>query len=153
MTGRTLRSCLVLGIFLLQACAAHAVLSINEPWVRADRDGRSAAFFVRLTSSDEATIVEVDSFAARRTSMRDATHAVKAIALPANVPVELKPGSFHVKLDGLVRRLKPGEHVPVTLVITSAGGLKQSIYVNAEVRHRSPSEDELDPQHSRTHRH
>ena len=137
---------------LLHACAAHAVLSINEPWLRAERDGRSAALFVRLTSSDEAAVVAVDSFAARRTSMRDAARAVNAIALPAGTLVELRPGGFHVRLDGLVRRLKLGEHVPVTLVITTAGGLKQTIYVNAEVRHHSPSEDEISPHQSHTHR-
>jgi copper(I)-binding protein len=131
---------------LITTSAAHAVLSINEPWVRPAADGRTAEVFVKLRSSEDAVLASVDSFAARRIEMRgnDGRIAVKSIALPANAIVELKPGQAHLKLVGLHRRLKLGEHVPVTFIITSAGDLKQTVHIDAEVRKRSPSEDEMD---------
>lgn len=140
--------------------AGHAILSINEPWVRASPDGRTADVFVKLKSSDGAMVAEVDTFAARRIEIRDDAipRPLKSIALPANSLVEMKPGGTHLRMTGLVRRLKQGEHVPITLIIRSADGTLQKLYINAEVRHRSPSEDELDPRghpggHPRGHPH
>ena len=126
---------------------AHAVLSINEPWVRAAPDGRTAEVFVKLRSSEGATLSAIDSFAARRVEMRNpgARRPLQAIELPANTVVELKPEGSHLLMTGLVRRLRQGEHVPVTLVVRSADGLEQKLYINAEVRQHSPSEDEMNP--------
>ena len=132
---------------VLLSTAAHAILSINEPWVRAAAHGRSAEFFVKLRSSEGASLSRVDSFAARRVEMRDgdSPNRLARIELPPDTLVELKAGSFHLRMSGLVRRLKLGEHVPVTLVVRTTDGLQQNVYVNAEVRHRSPSEDEMNP--------
>ena len=130
------------------ACTcAHAILSINEPWVRAAADGRSAEVFMKLKSSDAATLIGVDSFAARTIAIRapDAKRALAGLPLPANVLVEMKPDDVRIGLSGLVRRLKPGEHVPVTLIVRSADGTQQKLYINAEVRRHSPTEDELNP--------
>ena len=151
LAARTLVAILMTWITLTGV--AHAVLSINEPWVRAAPDGRTAELFVNLRSSDAATVTAVDSFAARRIEMRDGKHAARSITLAANTLVALRPDGLHLKLTGLVRRLKPGEHVPVTLVITSADGMRQTIYINAEVRRRSPSEDEMNPRGPHVHRH
>lgn len=134
---------------------AQAVLSINEPWVRVAPDGRSAEVFAKLRSSDAATLASVDSFASRRIEMRgaDGRRKVASIALPANELVELKPGSLHLKMSGLHRRISLGEHVPVTLVVASADGRKQTIHINAEVRRRSATEDEGDPHGGHSHSH
>jgi copper(I)-binding protein len=134
----------------LAAGGARAVLSINEPWVRAAADGRSAEVFMKLKSSEAATLIGVDSFAARTIAIRapDAKRALPEVALPADVLVELKPDGAHLELGGLVRRLKSGEHVPVTLIIRSADGTQQKLYINAEVRRRSPTEDESHPHHA-----
>lgn len=139
--------------WILLTGIAHAVLSVNEPWVRVAPDGRSAEVFVRLKSSDAARLVAVDSFAARRIEMRDGRRLARTIALPADVLVELRPGGLRLQMTGLTRHLKLGEHVPLTLIVTSADGLRQTIYVNAEVRHRSPSEDEMNPRGPNVHRH
>ena len=127
--------------------AGHAILSINEPWVRASPDGRTADVFVKLKSSDGAMVADADTFAAKRIEIRDdaTRRPLKSIELPANSLVEMKPGGTHLRMTGLVRRLKHGEHVPITLIVRSADGTSQKLYMNAEVRHRSPSEDELDP--------
>jgi len=144
-----------LGLLLaLTAGAAHAlVFSVTEPWVRAAPDGNNAEVFMKLRSSDPATLVAVDSFAARSATILPAQnrHGTRQVELPANVLVELKPGDARIRLAGLVRRLKQGEHVPLTLIVRGADGKEQKTFVNAEVRHRSPTEDELDPK-GHTHR-
>ena len=148
MNMRTIAANAVAGCALsMAAFASHAILSINEPWVRAGPDGRTAEVFVKLKSSEPAMLAGVDTFAARRIEIRDdATRRVlKSVELRANVLFEMKPGDVHLRMTGLVRRLKHGEHVPITLVVKSADGTSQKLYINAEVRHRSPSEDELDP--------
>jgi periplasmic copper chaperone A len=136
----------------LTSTVAHAILSINEPWVRAAVDGRSAEVFMKLKSSDSATLIGVDSFAAKTVAIRapGGRRALTELALPANVLVEMKPDDVRVGLNGLVRGLKQGEHVPVTLIIRSANGTQQKLYINAEVRRRSPTEDEMNP-HAHQH--
>lgn len=134
------------------SAGAHAILSINEPWVRAAADGRSAEVFMKLKSSDNATLIGVDSFAARTVAIRapGGRRALAELALPANVLVEIKPDDVRVAMSGLVRRLKPGEHVPVTLIVRSTDGTQQKLYINAEVRRHSPTDDELNP-HAHQH--
>ena len=128
---------------VLAALDARAVLSINEPWVRVTPDGRSADVFVNVRSSDPLTLVAVDSFAARAVTIRTGDNVVaKSLALPANTPVELKPDGSRIRLTGLVRRIKLGEFVPLTLFLRDGQGGEQKLFVNAEVRLRSPTEDE-----------
>jgi copper(I)-binding protein len=136
----------------LASAVAHAILSINEPWVRAAADGRSAEVFMKLKSSDAATLIGVDSFAARTVAIRapGSRRPLPELALPANVVVNMKPDDVRLGLNGLVRRLKLGEHVPVTLIVRSTDGTQQKLYINAEVRRHSPTDDELNP-HAHQH--
>ncbi|MEO6747218.1 MAG: copper chaperone PCu(A)C [Caldimonas sp.] len=127
---------------------AHALMfSVTEPWVRATPDGRNAEMFMKLRSSDPATLVAIDSFAARVTTILQGQERQprQQVPLPANAEVEFKPGSLRIQLSGLVRPLKRGEHVPLTLFVRGADGTVQKTFVQAEVRKRSPTEDELDP--------
>jgi copper(I)-binding protein len=137
----------------LASTVAQALLSINEPWVRAGADGRSADVFMNLKSSEGATLVGVDSFAARTATIRapGQRRTLRELVLPPNVLVALKPDDVRIGLVGLVRRLRLGEHVPVTLIVRSADGTQQNLYVNAEVRRHSPSEDELNPHGDHRH--
>lgn len=140
----------------LASGASRAVLSISEPWIRASADGRTADLFMKVTSSEPATMAAVDSFAARRSIIRPAiapAGAAPELPLPAGTLVELAPGKSKVALTGLTRGLKQGEYVPVTLIVRAADGKTQKIYINAEVRRRSPTEDELDPHGHEGHKH
>ena len=142
-TSKTLLILMSAIIALLNAFAAQAVMSINEPWVRVAPDGRNAEVFMNLRSSEPLTLVGVDSFAARSTTIRTGDDRVaKSLPLPANTPVELKSGQSRIRLAGLVRRIRMGEFVPLTLSLRDAQGKAQTLFVNAEVRRRSPTEDE-----------
>jgi len=48
--------------------------------------------------------------------------------------VELKPGGYHVMLEGLVRPLVPGDKVPLTFTIEDSRGKRSQVEVRAEVR-------------------
>ena len=145
MIPRLATSLLLLFATLLQAEAA-AVLTINLAWVRMAPGGKSAEAFMQVTSSEDAKLVEVRSFAAKSVSMRDSRKAaLAAIPLPAKVDVDLKPGAYFIALDGLTRPLKLGEHVPLTLIFEGPGKARQEILVGAEVRLRSAIEDEGHP--------
>jgi copper(I)-binding protein len=58
---------------------------------------------------------------------------LNALALPAGEPVELKSGGTHIMLLEIKRQLKPGEKVPITLLVEQ-GGKKAAVAVEAEVR-------------------
>ncbi len=54
--------------------------------------------------------------------------------MPAHGSVDLKPGSYHVMLNGLTKLLVKGEKVLVTLTFESKDGEKTSTEVQADVR-------------------
>ena len=60
--------------------------------------------------------------------------AVAGLDLPAGKAVDLKPGGYHVMLMDLKQELKPGELVPVTLVIEGKDGKRETVEVAAAVR-------------------
>ena len=62
--------------------------------------------------------------------------------LPAGTLVALEPGHYRVVLQQLVKTLQPGDRVPMTLRIDLDDGSRQEIAVDAEVRLRSPIDDE-----------
>jgi periplasmic copper chaperone A len=67
--------------------------------------------------------------------------------LPAQAIVPLAPGKAHVALVRLKRTVKLGERVALTLTIEGADGVRQDIPVLAEVRMRSPIDDEMRAHH------
>jgi copper(I)-binding protein len=58
------------------------------------------------------------------------------------VLVELAPGQYRIALNQVLRTLKPGDRLNLTLTLELDDGSRQDIDVNAEVRLRSPIDDE-----------
>ena len=128
---------------LLAALAAQAQTSIKDAWVRGTVAGQKATgLFGQITSasggklvaasSPVAGVVEVHEMAMDGNVMK--MRAVPALDLPAGKTVELKPGGYHVMLLDLKQELKPGETVPVTLVIEGAGGKRENVEIKAPVK-------------------
>ena len=67
--------------------------------------------------------------------------AVSGLELPAGKAVDLKPGGYHVMLMDLKQELKPGDAVPVTLVIEGPGGKRESVEIKAPVKALAASSD------------
>ena len=125
------------------AGAATAQIAVSDAWVRGTVAGQmSTGAFMRLSSPADMTLVGVASPAAKVVEIHEMKmdggmmkmSAVGRLPLPAGKSVELKPGGYHVMLMDLVRPLKEGDLVPVTLTFEDKAGAKQTIEVKAPVR-------------------
>jgi len=109
---------------------------------------------MNLTSTDGATLVAVRTDEAAGVALRGpgkGARTLDLIPLPAKTLVALAPGKDRIVLIRLARTVKLGEHVALTLTIQGNDGVRQDIPVAAEVRTRSPLDDELRAHHSHPH--
>ncbi|KAF0813760.1 hypothetical protein IGB42_01439 [Andreprevotia sp. IGB-42] len=142
-----IRSCLAAGALLLASLPvlAHEYeagnLLITHPWTRATPPGGQAGgVFLTIKNSGEA-----DQLIAARAdvSAEAGLHQMKLdngvmkmtalpqIDIPAKGELQLKPGSYHIMLDGLKAPLKEGGKFPLTLVFKRAGEVKVSVKVES----------------------
>lgn len=133
----------LLTLALVTASAAHGAVSVEEPWVRATAPGQAVAgAYLRLRSDTPVALVAVETSASKKAEIHEMRmegqvmrmRPVEKIALPAGQSVELRPGGYHLMLIDVIHPLKPGDKVPLTLVIESASGARQRIAVEAQVR-------------------
>ena len=133
---------LIAGTFLVTG-VAQAQVSIDDAWVRATVPQQKATgAFMRLTanrdtrlvsaSSPTSPVVEVHEMALQDNVMR--MRQVPGVDLPAGKTVELKPGGYHVMLMDLKQQLKPGDTVPLTLVVEGKDGKKDTLEIKAPVK-------------------
>lgn len=124
--------------------AAHAQVSVGEPWVRATVPAQQATgAFMRLQSAQDTRLVAAQSPVAgvveiHEMHMDGSVMKMRpvqgGIALPAGQAVELKPGGYHIMFMALKEQIKPDDTVPMTLVFESQDGQRQSVEVQAPVR-------------------
>jgi periplasmic copper chaperone A len=130
--------------------AAGAVFVVNQPWVKPASRAQSSEAYMELISSGGATLVGARSDAARTVvilSPTGSSRQIDQLPLAAGKAVLLAPNGYRLRLSGLDHELKLADHVPLTLTIENADGSKQDIPVNAEVRRRSPIDDERREHH------
>jgi len=130
--------------------AAAALFVVNEPWVRPAAARGSTDAYMVLRSSEATTLVGIRCELASGVTLEepDSVHrgkfrAVARVPLPAGETVRLAPGRVHGHLASIKRALKPGERVAFVLTLEAADGTRQEIPVDAEVRYRSPTDDEM----------
>lgn len=122
---------------------AKADISVDNAWVRATVPGKTATGAFMTLKSDKATqlvggtspvagLVEVHEMLMEGDIMK--MRAIPALKLPANTPVELKPGSYHVMLMKLKTALREGETVPIKLEFVDASKNKETIEIKAAVK-------------------
>lgn len=78
-----------------------------------------------ITSTQEARIIAIQSPVADRAEIHEMTmdkdimsmRAVPNLRLGAGKSLRLAPGGFHIMLFGLHQQVKPGDSVPLTLMI------------------------------------
>ena len=147
--SRRYASLALLAIAALLACGSVAagVFTVNAPWVRPASRGQATEAFMELTSSDASTLVGARATVAGRTTLRGAKGPVGTIALPAGRALLLAPAGPRIALAGLDRPLQLGDRVSITLVVRRADGTQDEIPVDAEVRRRSPIDDERRAHH------
>lgn len=132
----------ILSLSLL-ASLAHAQVTVKDAWVRATVvQQKATGAFMQIESKQDAKLVAAQSPVAGVVEVHEMTmggdvmkmRAVPFLALPSGKAVELKPGGYHVMLMDLKGQVKDGDMVPMTLVIESKDGKRQSIEVKAYAR-------------------
>jgi copper(I)-binding protein len=131
---------------LASLCAAPLALaqvSVGAPWIRATVPAqKTAGAFMQIKSAKAARLVGVSTPVAGRTELHQMSmdgqtmrmHAVDAVDLPANQPVDLAKSGYHIMLFDLQRQLKDGDQVPLTLRVVDAGGKIDNVTVQVPVK-------------------
>ncbi len=123
----------------------HALFVVNQPWVRPAQIAQSTEAYMNLTSTEGAKLVAVRTEVATASTIRaPGKTAVNrpSVTLPPKTLVALAPGQHRIVLKQLLRTLKQGDRLILTLTIELDDGSRQDIAVDAEVRLRSPIDDE-----------
>ncbi len=119
---------------------AHAQVSVSNPWVRATVPQQKATgAFMQLTATQPMRVVSAQSPIAGVTEIHEMAmadgvmkmRAVPALELPAGKAVDLKPGGYHVMLMDLKGQVKDGDVVPLTLVVESKDGKRETLEIKA----------------------
>ena len=142
LAGALLASCMT-----MTTSISHAEVAVTGAWVRATvPNQRATGAFMQLMSkkdttlvsarSDIAGIVEVHEMKMENEVMR--MRAVDGLKLPANQPVELKSGGYHLMMMDLKRQLKVGTEAQITLTFKNAKGESETTYVHAPVALTQP---------------
>jgi copper(I)-binding protein len=131
-------------VLVLLSAGALAQTTVTDPWIRGTvAQQKASGLFAQITSAQGGKLVSAASPVAGVVEVHEMVMdgnvmKMRAIAggldLPAGKTVELKPGGYHVMLMDLKQQLKPGDTVPVTLVVEGKDGKKESIELKAPVR-------------------
>jgi len=134
---------LMLSLLALLSVPAFAQTTVDDAWVRATVPGQpSTGAFMRITSSDDAKLLEAKSPVAKIVQIHQSKmdndvmsmQPVEFVPLPAGKTVAIEPEGYHVMLIDLVGQVKEGDEVPLTLVVENAKGVKESVEVKAKAR-------------------
>lgn len=127
-------------LFAAQASASD--VTVSGAWARASAPGQdNAAVSLHVTSQKDGRLIAVSSTASARAEF----HAMKidngmmkmrqadSIPLPAKHDVALINGD-HIMLIGLIKPLKAGDSVPLTLTVKFADNSTENIMVRVDVK-------------------
>ena len=111
--------------------AAHAGVTVSDPWARASiLASRPAAAYLTLVSDGDDRLIDASTPVAAEvmvhaTEVDDAglsrMNHVTTVDLPAAEAVTFAPGAMHLMLTGLSEKLVEGTSFPLTLWFESAG--------------------------------
>lgn len=131
-------------IGLLTAFSAGAAeVKVTGAWARATAPGQdSASIQCVLNSGKEARVIAVSSPAASSAELHRMMqmngmmmmHAVKALPLTANKPLDLAAEGYHLMLLGLKQPLKAGDSVAFSLTIEFADKHREQIDASADIK-------------------
>lgn len=127
---------------------ALAQIKIENAWVRATVPQQQATgAFMKITSPEAVKLVAVTTAVAKTNEihemkmegdvMKMRAHP-NGLDIPANTPVELKSGGYHLMMMELEKTIKAGDTVPLKLEFTDAKGKKQVLTVNAKAAFKDP---------------
>jgi copper(I)-binding protein len=136
------KSALLIAVALF-ASAAHAQVTVADPWVRTTvAQQKTTAAYMTITSLQGGKLIEASSPVAASAEVHEMKmdgdlmkmRAVDALPLPMGKAVELKPNGYHMMLMGLKAPVKAGDVVPIKLVIEDSKGQRKTVDVKAVAR-------------------
>jgi copper(I)-binding protein len=114
-----------------------AQVTATSPWARPTVQGqRSAGVYVTLTAAEPLTLVAISTPVAGSGEM----HEMKLEGDVMRKPVALKPGGYHLMLQGQKAPLQPGTSIPVTLTFRTARGEQRELALQVPVSATPPKE-------------
>ena len=128
---------------LAHSSLALAQVTVSDPWIRATVPAQTTGgAFMQIKSGKPVRLVAVSSPVAGRVEIHQMEmqgqtmrmHAVDGLDVPANQPVNLAAGGYHIMLFDLRRQLKEGEQVPMTFSFVDAGDKKAERRENLTVQ-------------------
>ena len=137
------KSAVLLAAAVFASAAAHAQVTVADPWVRTTvAQQTTSAAYMTITSLQGGKLVDASSPVAASAEVHEMKmdgdtmkmRPVDALPLPAGKPVELKAGAYHMMLMGLKKPVKFGDVVPIQLVVEDANGKRQTVDVKATAK-------------------
>jgi copper(I)-binding protein len=128
---------------------AQTPVKVESAWARATVQGQKATgAFMKLTAPQATRLVSVSTPVAGVAEIHEMKmdggvmkmRAVPVLDLPANQPVELKPGSYHLMLMDLKAPLMKDSSVALTLVFKDAKGVESKQQISVPVNTGMPAE-------------
>jgi copper(I)-binding protein len=114
--------------------------TISGAWARPGAAGQGSAAYLEITGGSAAdTLVSASSPGAAAMELHETTtdstgmtgmRPIPSLAVPAGAAVALKPGSYHLMINGLKRSLAAGDTFEIDLMFQNAG----RVVVQAEVK-------------------
>jgi copper(I)-binding protein len=138
-----MKSILTASLLSIACSAALAGVTVKDAWVRATvAEQKATGAFMHITAPKAARLVGVRSPVAGVAEIHEMSmnnnvmrmRAIPAIDLPAGKAVELKPGGFHLMLMDLRAPLVDGQTVPLSLIVETADGQRETVEISAPVR-------------------
>lgn len=141
--------CLALSFAEAAFAQAQAPVTAVGVWARASVQGqRSSGAFMTLTASEPLTLVGIATPVAGIAEVHEMKmegdvmrmRPVQALNLPANKPVQLSPGGYHLMLQELKAPLKPDTTIPMTLTFRTASGDQRQLALQVPVAIAAPKD-------------
>ena len=133
---------LLAGWLMLGAAHAQSV-EVKDAWIRGTLPAQKVTgAFMEITGKSSVRLVGAASPAAGTVEIHNMTltngvmkmFAVDGIDVQAGKTLKLAPGGYHVMLIGLKQQMKPGDKVPLDLLLESADKKRETVSLQVEVR-------------------
>lgn len=129
--------------FSMAAISAQAQVTVKNAWVRATVPQQMATgVFFDIQSNKDARVISVQTSAASIAEIHEMKmeknvmkmRPIEYLELPAGKSVELKPGGYHLMLMDLKAQIKPGDAIPLTLVVEGKDKKRETIDILVKAR-------------------
>jgi copper(I)-binding protein len=118
--------CALLGLSLVAGCVGVETtdVEVEEPWVRAAKEGQNTAAYMVINSGMQDRLVGATADVASTVQIHESImegDVARMRELPNGIPIEpgetvtLEPGGLHIMLMDLVKDLDEGDTVTLTL--------------------------------------